>query len=322
MSSQFITCFDRNYLYKGLALYRSLERHAGDFTLRIVCFDAETREILSQLKLARAKLVTESELDAFDPQLAAARADGRTRVEYFWTSTPVLPRLVFAQEPSAEVATYLDADLFFYSSTAPMLDELDGRSVLIHEHRFHVADAPMLEHGRFNVGALMFRRDPTGEAALALWREQCLAWCHARVENGKFGDQLYLDDWPRLYGERLAIAAHPGIGLGPWNLRSARVVPGDPPTVEGKPVVFFHFHGLQMLSRRMFEHVRSFPVTPLQRAAIYVPYVRALRDAMREIGEVAPHFSEGFAPTGFRPLVSAVRRRRLLVSAAGRIWHR
>ena len=39
MMLNFCTLFDSYYLYKGIALYRSLEQVSDDFTLYIFCFD-------------------------------------------------------------------------------------------------------------------------------------------------------------------------------------------------------------------------------------------------------------------------------------------
>jgi hypothetical protein len=65
----YCTYFDHRYLTKGLALYRSLEEHGGEFELHVLCLSAECHDVLSRLGLGRARLVTLEELEAHDPEL-------------------------------------------------------------------------------------------------------------------------------------------------------------------------------------------------------------------------------------------------------------
>src|SRR5688572_1233958 len=123
----FCTLFDRNYLHRGLALYRSLERVAKEFTLVVLCMDDESRATLSKLGLRHARLVTLDEFE--DDELRAARAN-RSRIEYYWTCTPSLPLWVLDHEPAADLVTYVDSDLYFYSDPAPLFEEMAGCSVM------------------------------------------------------------------------------------------------------------------------------------------------------------------------------------------------
>ena len=158
----FCTYFDRHYLYKGLALYRSLARHCDAFTLWVLCFDQVTHEILSELDLPGVRLIARDEFERGDDALLEARRD-RTLVEYYWTCTPSLLLYVLRYNPQGDILTYLDADLFFFSDPQPIYDELGAHSILIIEHRY----APKYAHfaetaGIYNVGALAFRHDRQG----------------------------------------------------------------------------------------------------------------------------------------------------------------
>ena len=93
-----------------------------------------------------------------------------------------------------------------------------------------------------------FRNDVRGRRALERWRAQCLEWCYDRVEDGRFADQAYLDDWPDVL-EGVIVVDTPGIGLGPWNAsRFVIDVKGTEPRVDGAPLVFYHFHNFKSIS--------------------------------------------------------------------------
>jgi len=274
----FCTYFDRNYLTRGLALYESLRQHCRKpFVLWVLCFDDETYGMLAGLKLPGVKLITQAEFETGDVDLVEAK-ELRTRVEYYWTCTPSLPLYVLAHHPEVEIITYLDADLYFYSDPQPIYDEMGSAAILIAEHRYALEHAHLAKtSGIYNVGWLSFRRDANGLACLQWWRERCLEWCYAYYENGKFGDQLYLDDWPERFAG-VAVLQHKGAGLAPWNLAQYRLQGRQKQlTVDGQPLIFFHFHGFRCVHARVVEPTGHGYVFPLFAAQyIFLPYALVL----------------------------------------------
>jgi hypothetical protein len=81
-------------------------------------------------------------------------------------------------------------------------------------------------------------------------------------------------DQPLRIGER---------GWRPWNLRNHSIsAERDSPTVDGEPLIFFHFHGLKRLSRRVFDAgAAAAGLSPVARRHIYRPYLRALLRSAR-----------------------------------------
>lgn len=328
MPNDFCTLFDRNYLARALVLYRSLERTGASFRLRALCMDDESERIVERLALPWLDAVPLRELEAHDPGLASVRST-RDPVEYCWTATPALCLHLLEREPGLGAITYLDADLFFYRDPAEVFAEDPHAAVILVPHRYapeHAALEPL--SGTYNVQFMTFQKDDDGLAALRWWHERCIEWCFRRHEDGKFGDQKYLDDWPERF-RRVHVAESPGIGLAPWNVARYRLERvGDDVLVDGRPLVFYHCHALRLLSgvgaaRRMGLLSRTYrltrgpvplvwqtayPVAPEELALVWQPYVAALSAAMAEIRRVAPGFSAGLVPVPRRDVpVAAIR---------------
>lgn len=294
----YCTLFDRNYFLKGLALYRSLQRHGGDFTLHILCMDDYVHELFTRSSAPDVELIRRTDFEA--PELLAVKP-GRSAAEYCWTCTSSLISYVLRKRPDVDLITYLDADLYFFASPQPVYDELADGSVLIIEHRFSPALRHLVENGRFNVGWVSFRRDAHGLAALEWWRARCIEWCFARVEDGRMGDQKYLDSFPVLFGGVVELQ-HKGANVGPWNFAGYDIEGRDGQIyVDDAPLIFYHFHNFKARIDGTFEPLGAAYLTekPLPRL-IYDPYQQATLEALAE----AQLLDAGFA-YGLEPLAAA-----------------
>ncbi|HLH29737.1 MAG TPA: glycosyl transferase, partial [Terriglobia bacterium] len=279
------TYFDRNFLIKGLTLYRSLRSHAPDrFELWVLCLDDFTYDILKQLDLKDLHPISMHEFEAGDTELLQAKTN-RSRVEYFFTCTPSLPLFVLRQNPGIQTVTYLDADLFFFSSIEDIFRAFEPYSILIIPHRYPARLKRLEDYGIFNVGLLVFRNDPSGIECLEWWRERCLEWCYDRVESGRFADQKYLDDWPQRFS-RVVVLHNKGANLAPWNVSQYQITEENGHVkIDGEQLIFYHFHRLKQFNRRVCDpglaEYQSDPLSRRVRTGIYLPYLRALEDTRR-----------------------------------------
>jgi len=292
----YCTYFDSNYLIKGLALIESLNRwESSAFRLFVVCLDDLTRELLEKLRCPNLVLVPLAEIEAGDAALEEARGN-RTRVEYYWTLTPTVIRRFLAEVAPGDSVTYLDADLFFYSSPEPIFEEFAGHSVLIHGHRFSPSQKSLEVFGKYNVGLLCFRRDDQGLEVLNWWRERCNEWCYDRPEDGKYGDQLYLNDWPECF-PGVRVLEHIGAGVAPWNNdQYAYGTDGaGRPLVNGRALIFYHFHALVFITEALIVPAKHTSY-PLPRGVIELcvtPYVDSLMRGIAAVRGLVPDFSQG-----------------------------
>lgn len=278
MAEHYITLFDSGFLPQGLALHASIRRHQPDAHLWVVAMDATAAEALRRLALPRVSVLDLANIE--NDQLRSVK-EGRTRGEYCWTLTPFTPDIVFAADATAARATYVDADLWFAADPSPILAEMSaaGASVLITDHAYAPEHADAIRWGRFCVQFMPFARD-TGNTVLHWWQDRVIEWCFNRLEEGRFGDQKYLDDWPTRFPSDVHVLGNVAATQAPWN--ATRFDPAD--------ALVYHFHGLRTMDR---ERVRlgHYRIPERTIDVIYRPYLADLSAGLavlREIGVEPP----------------------------------
>jgi hypothetical protein len=291
----FCTLFDSNYLLKGLAMIRSLERNCQGAKIHVLCMDDQTKYILERLDMPFVNCITLTEVENED--LLRVKAD-RGVAEYCWTLSSCFTWYVMQNHREIDFLTYVDADLLFYSDVQPLFEEIGDASIAIIEHRFTPRLKQREVNGRFCVEWVSFRRDEQGLSCLARWSEQCIDWCYYRLEDGKMGDQKYLDEWPDRYSS-CHILLHPGAGIAPWNYAQYRFGEDEASSikVENSPLIFYHFHQFELLTCGKYNRLSSFYTSECREpSAIYEVYEVELKKCLFDVRAVSRNFKSGLKP--------------------------
>ena len=285
----FCTYFDGAYAVRGLAMMASVSQFLPDARFHVLCLDDTAAGIVADQR-PDACIVRLDILEAFDPELAACRAN-RSKFEYYFTCTPCLPRYVLNREVEADMVTYLDADLFFYQSPELVFAEIGAASVAIAHHRFTPKLAPgRIRYGRYNVGWVSWRNDAEGRRCLEDYRTDCLTWCYDRLEENRFADQKYLDAWPTRY-EGVHELVGKGMNLALWNVDDCTLGERDGTIhADDDPLVFMHFHGVKHVGPTSWDlRFREYEVTgnqPFLTDRLYRPYLTLLQGSFDRLAPI------------------------------------
>ena len=275
----FCTHFDKNYIPYGLTLLDSLKNTKVDFILHITCMDNYTFDYLSNMKLSNVKLYKIQDLESNFEGLNTAKKN-RNKVEYFFTCSPAICKNVLIKNPNISSITYLDSDLYFFSSPKVIFDEIKDCSVAIVEHRFHWITKRQIKYGRFNVGWVTFRNDKEGNSCLDLWLKECINWCYQKVEKNRYGDQKYLDRWPKLF-KNLKIIENVGANAAIWNVKNYKWnIKENKILLNNTPLVFYHFANIYQIDENKFNTNLSRVLKPLKgvlRENVYKVYLKNLK---------------------------------------------
>lgn len=282
----YCTFFDVGYLSRGIAMIRSLRENGDDSIVYLLALDEATRTYFDDFPMENVQLLMIEDIEEFSPELFAVKND-RTRMEYYFTTTPQLFRYIFNREQKpGQVVTYLDADLYFYSSPSAIFTTLGNKSVGITEHRYSQSfEKKLSKYGRFNAGFVCFRNDSLGNRVLDWWAARALEWCTDVPTEGKYANQGYLNTFPEFQG--VQILENAGINLAPWNTASHDIQSGPtgPVTADGDELVFFHFHGVRKVNSYYVtsQLIYGYSLTNVLREQVYAPYVKKLNSIESEL---------------------------------------
>ena len=272
--TQLGTLFNISYLNRGLALIESLKKHYnGRFQLFILCLDRETHNYLKNENYKFVQLILIDEIESFYPELLYAKRN-RTLIEYYFTLSPVFPLYILETFKISQITT-MDADIFFFSNPEPLFKEIENHSISIMPHNFSEGLIYKAVYGKYNISFQSFKNNKEGLECLMKWKDQCIEWCYDTLEDNRFADQKYLNDWPDIYKDLFEIKKT-GTGVAPWNLDKYLKENTDGKGKFKSRLIFYHFHQLRFVGKNIIDLGLSDYLNAVNRVIInkiYRPYI-------------------------------------------------
>ena len=282
----FCTIASKQYAARTLALYNSLENHAGNFHIWICCMDDTAYAILSAFNLGNATLVKVSDVETEE---AKATRASKKLYEYCWTMKPLLCQHVF-QNYNISRLIYCDADMYFFASPQAIHNEWRRYETYLNLQR----GSAQLEavHGMYQAGLIGFSKAAESLRTLNWWAQQCTAWCYDNHDDhSRWGDQKYLTQMPNLFAS-IKVNNRYGLLAAPWNIvmNNSKDLPvhtdeGGTVWIGDEALTCFHFGSINVLSESEYDLWKLEPLNfdPAIIESIYKPYLAHLRSIYGEI---------------------------------------
>lgn len=280
MNINLCTYFDKNYLSKFLTCRESIIEHEKNVIFYCLCIDDFSYNYLKQFNKKDIQLISLKEIEEKYLSLKYAKKNRQT-VEYYFTLSPFLP-LYILENFNVDIINYIDSDLYFFETPRNIINLLKDNSIIIVEHGIKTQ-----RFGKFNVGWLTFRNNALSKSCLKEWGNDCINWCYDYVEEEKYADQKYLDQWPKKFNKIKILS--PSYNVAPWNVNNSDVkIKQKKLYINEEKLIFFHFHGL-FISKKMFSSGFSIYNKKISKTLIehlYKPYIKRLENVKKEVNVI------------------------------------
>ena len=174
-------------------------------------------------------------------------------------------------ERGHEQVFYIDPDIQIHQPLREVQELLSqGADIVLTPHLLtpmtdegHPSELDIRRAGTYNLGFCAVRDTPNTRRYLSWWQGKLRRNCVVDHDRGVFVDQSWVDLAPGLF-DNVAILRHPGYNAAYWNLaqREAHAttpIQPAPGVVNGQPLVFFHFSGLNPLDpHKLSKHQSRF----------------------------------------------------------------
>lgn len=284
LNNHFCVIVGSEYVLKIIALQQSLMQYSQKYTLWICCIDSPVYSLLKEMNLMNVNLLQVEELE--DSELKAIKKKRKVN-EYCWTLKSVLIEYLLVNFDLPSIL-YCDGDLCFFSDPNIIFEEWGEHSVFLTPQR----DRDWVEkmYGKYQAGLIGFKNDLYGLKSVGWWKNKCLDWCSAEPEDGKFGDQKYLDFIP-IYFPKVKVSNNLGINAAPWNCiynNDYKIEKNKNDIyIETDKLIVYHFACITIFSENDFDLWSlgeiSIPNNILNH--IYTPYLERIQFVLKQLKE-------------------------------------
>ncbi len=281
---------DANYLPRALVFYKSLSSVHSNFVLHVFCFDEVTYNVLKKLNYENIIIYRLSEIE--NKELLKAKSTKKRMYEYYWTLNPAMGKRIIGEQ-NIDFIALADCDMMFFDSPESIFEEFYGADVIIQPNNFSFQhEKDLIPVGYYCTSFQCFRKNKNGKAILGWWYDQCVKWCSSKFEEGKFGDQKYLDDW-RIRFKNVREVENPGTNVAPWNIQKFDVSKRNKKIFLNNkwPLVYYHFHSFRMsLTNYKFiitgDRKNSYKIDKNAINLIYSPYIKLMKETIKMLKKV------------------------------------
>jgi len=287
MTYHFATLFDQNYLTRGLCLIQSLDQVLNNgYSLYILALDSYVEEYFKANHRQNITVLNLQQLEECYPELSIAK-NNRSKVEYYFTLSPILPLYILKKIEDCDRITTLDSDIYFFSTPAEIFNSYGSEDILITPHDFPPTLESLAKFGKYNVSFQSFPNTKNSLSVLEDWKEKCLNWCYDYQDEktGNYADQKYLDNWSTNFSYIKSITLKT-CGRAPWNISNTDIsFPNQSFLVEGKPLIYYHFHSLRINNRCVSHGLQGYDINGISKALkkVYSTYTLALYNFNKKI---------------------------------------
>lgn len=283
----YCTLFNEFYLDKALVMINSLRTVTDNsFELYVFAMTKICYQMLSKLSLNNVIVI---DVESLETEEWLKIKKERSGAEYCWTWTPNTIKYVL-KNYNVPLCTYIDADLFFYSDPAILIQEMldAGKKILLVKHNFaKKVEKNEAASGRYCVQFNTFSNEVASLKVLDIWRESCIENCKYSKENGTQGDQFYLNDWTTKF-DICHELENLGGGLAPWNNSRYQYELDDSSLVicynqRKDKLVFYHFQNIRYLP---FNWVNfNMQTTNKIIKQMYIDYINLIQESRKTISD-------------------------------------
>jgi hypothetical protein len=275
MKNVVFTIIAENYLSLAQALYWSLKKY-NKTPVEFVIFMTD-RENVFELKNEQRYILT---------PISALKLDKIEDLTFKYNVT----EFCTAVKPSCfkylfnvlgvEKAIYFDPDIFVFNDILPILQNLEGKEVVITPHhltpQYNVVsentEMRRLFEGIYNFGFVACKKSDTTLSLLNWWEYKLRSCCYGDIQDALHTDQKWADFFPIYAKDNLLISRHIGYNFAPWNIFEREVFEQNDKfyvrnrfTKEEDQLIFVHFAGydpnkLELIHKYLFDKtIRDYP---------------------------------------------------------------